>query len=140
MYNNRVDIWGMGCILYELSTGTRAFKTDRAVISYSLLHKNKEVVVDNTFDSDSVKTITKHIIHMIQIDPLDRPSASFLSKEFDQQLQLARHCVLLRATDSVTLEAKSDRCKDEYVPESQKKTPLHLVKEIPDVYSTKLMC
>jgi len=78
---------------------------------------------------------------MIQIDPLDRPSASFLSKEFDQQLQLARHGVLLRATDSVTLEAKSDRCKEEHVLESQKKTPLHLAKEIPDeIYSTKLMC
>jgi len=46
MYNNKVDIWATGCILYELSTGTRAFITDRAVISYSLLHKSKEVVLD----------------------------------------------------------------------------------------------
>ena len=97
MYNNKVDIWAMGCILYELSTGTRAFKTDRAVISYSLFHEHKEVVLDDTFDSDSIKTIKKHIIDLIQIDPADRPSASFLSNEFNRQLHLAQQGGVLGA-------------------------------------------
>jgi serine/threonine protein kinase len=142
MYNNKVDIWAIGCILYELATGTRAFKTDHAVISYSLLQKEKGVVLDSMFDSDSIKTITKHIIDMIQIDPLDRPSASFLSKEFNQQLQLAHHIVLLRATNSVTLEAKSESRRDgedQLVLESQKKTPLDLAEKSPaKAYSRKV--
>jgi len=103
MYNNKVDIWAMGCILYELATGTRAFKTDHAVISYSLSPKAKEVVLDNTFDSDSIKAITKHIADMLQISPSDRPSTSILSKEFDRQLGLAQDGIQLSTvTNSVT--------------------------------------
>jgi hypothetical protein len=79
---------------------------------------------------------------MLQVDPTDRPSASFLSNEFNGQLQLAQHSVLLRATDSVTLEAKSESRKDgedKLVLESQKKILLDLAEESPaKVYSAKV--
>jgi hypothetical protein len=100
------------------------------------------VVLDDSFDTHSIETITKHIVDMLQVDPADRPSASFLSNEFNRQLQLAQHSVLLRATESVTLESKSESCKDdedEFVLESQKKTPLDLAEESPaEVSSTKV--
>ena len=57
-------------------------------------------------------------------------------------MQLAHHGVLLRATDSVTLESKYESGKDgedELVLESQKKTPLDSGEESPaKVYSTKV--
>jgi serine/threonine protein kinase len=141
MYNNKVDIWAMGCILYELATGIRPFQSDWEVLKHRFSGKNINVVLDS-FDTPSVETITKYIVDMLQVDPADRPSASLLSNEFNGQLQLAQHSVLLCATDSVTLEAKSESRKngeDKLVLESQKKTPLDLAEESPaKVYSTKV--
>ena len=97
LHTNKVDIWAMGCILYELATGTRPFKSDYAVISHVHSAKNIEVVLDNTFDADSIETITKHIVDMLQVKPASRPSASVLSKEFDCQWQLTRQNVQLSA-------------------------------------------
>ena len=142
MYNNKVDIWAMGCILYELATGIRPFKSDWEVLNHRFSRTNLNVVLDDSFDTPSVETITKHIVDMLQVDPTDRPSASFLSTEFNRQLQLVQHSVLLRATESLTLESKYESCKDgedELVLESQKKTPLDLAEESPaKVSSTKV--
>ena len=88
VYTNKVDIWAMGCILYELATGNRAFKSDLAVILYVHSAKSLEVPLDNTFHDDSIKAITQHIVHMLQATPTARPSASIISTEFDRQLQL----------------------------------------------------
>jgi serine/threonine protein kinase len=90
MYNNKVDIWGTGCILYELATGIRPFRSDWEVLSYRFSGKNMHVVLDDSFDTRSIATITKYIANMLQIDPSDRPDASSLSKEFGRQLQLAQ--------------------------------------------------
>jgi serine/threonine protein kinase len=142
VYSNKVDVWAMGCILYEFATGIRAFKSDWEVLRHRFSGKNVNVVLDDSFDMHSVELITKHIVDMLQVDPADRPSASILSNEFNRQLELAQHSVLLHATDSVTLESKYESGKDgedELVLESQKKTPLDLAEESPaKVSSTKV--
>lgn len=33
-YNNKVDVWSLGCIFYELSIGTKPFASDFAVMQY----------------------------------------------------------------------------------------------------------
>jgi serine/threonine protein kinase len=143
MYNNKVDIWAMGCILYELATGIRPFKSDWDVLNYRFSKRHMEVVLDDSFETGSIGAITEHIVEMLQIDPSDRPSASFLSEKFDQQLQLAHHYVLLiTVTDSVTLVAKSESHQDdegEFVGVSPDEEPSALAGGYhPRVYSTKL--
>jgi len=135
MYNNKVDIWAMGCILYELATGIRPFKSDWDVLNHRISKRNIEVVLDDTFDTHSIATTTQHIVEMLQIDPSDRPSASFLSEKFDQQLQLAHHNVLLiTVADSVTLVAEFESEEDEFVEALSE-----LAEEYsPEVYSIKL--
>ena len=143
MFNNKVDIWATGCILYELATGTRPFKSDVDVLCHRVFGKKLDVVLDDSFDMHSVETIEKHIVDMLQIDPSHRPSASFLSKEFERQLQLAHHNVLhSTTTDSVTLAENSEfrqEDQDQSGLVSQEDTPIDLAEENPpEVYSTKL--
>jgi serine/threonine protein kinase len=125
----------MGCILYELATGIRPFKSDWDVLNHRISKRNIEVVLDDTFDTHSIATTTQHIVEMLQIDPSDRPSASFLSEKFDQQLQLAHHNVLLiTVADSVTLVAEFESEEDEFVEALSE-----LAEEYsPEVYSIKL--
>ena len=89
-HTNRVDIWAMGCILYQLVTGTQLFISDSAVVYYVYSAKSLEVPLDNTFDADSTQTITKYIVDMLQVKPGERPSAATLSMEFNRHLILAR--------------------------------------------------
>ena len=100
LYTNRVDIWAMGCILYELATGNRPFKSDWAVSSYIHSAKSMEVPLDDTFNVDSIKIITKHIVDMLQATPTVRPSAAILSTEFDRHLQLPQESVQLSAVSN----------------------------------------
>jgi len=107
MYNNKVDIWAMGCILYELARGTRPFNSDWHVLNHRFSNKNMEVILDDSFDIHSIETITKNIVDMLQIDPSDRPSASTMSKNFDQ-LRLAHHNVQRTPViDRITVVPKS---------------------------------
>ena len=75
-YTNKVDIWSMGCILYELATGKRAFEDDWEVFQYRYSGKSKHIVLDKTFDSHSSKTIASYVVKMLQIASSARPSAS----------------------------------------------------------------
>ena len=126
MFNNKVDIWATGCIVYELTKGTRPFNSDWHVLNHRFSNKNVEVVLDDSFEPYSVEITTKHIIDMLQIDPSDRPSASTMLKKFDQQLQLAHHTT---STDPVTLVAKSkshQNAKSELVTVSVEEAPLEV--------------
>ena len=99
-YTNKVDVWSMGCILYELVTGIRAFRTDWHVFAYLSSQRNKDVVLDNTFDARSIDTITKHIHDMLSTESSARPSASVLSKEFTRECQLVQANLLALSDDS----------------------------------------
>src|SRR5271170_2543706 len=52
-YTNKVDIWAMGCVLYELATGERAFKDDWAIFQYLQSGTNKAMILDDAFDTRS---------------------------------------------------------------------------------------
>ena len=129
MYNNKVDIWATGCILYELATGTRPFNSDWHVLNHRFSNKNVAVVLDDSFDIHSIETITKHIVDMLQIDPSDRPSASTMSKNFDQ-LRLAHHSVLnTTVMDRITVVPKSkshQNAESELVAVSVEEAPLEV--------------
>jgi len=80
-YNNMVDIWAIGCILYELATFKKAFSNDFEVYEYSKGQISFEVVIDG-FDETSATSMEELILRILKVEPKDRPSAGDLVTEF----------------------------------------------------------
>jgi serine/threonine protein kinase len=83
-FNNKVDIWAMGCILYELAFQKKAFETDMAVLLYALSdHRLKlpSEVDDNIHYSPSkgvdtnYRALGQFVDGMLDSNPSKRPTA-----------------------------------------------------------------
>ena len=84
VYNNKVDIWAMGCILHELAMGTKLFSSDWGVIQHQLAGKDLEINLDEVFGEECGGEIKRNIILMLQLDPQSRPSATGLFETFSR--------------------------------------------------------
>jgi serine/threonine protein kinase len=85
-YNNKVDIWALGCILYEISTGYKLFSSDFAVLECSSAGAIKFPVAwvtpDNAFVWNNSNLVYGDLFdvfkRMLQLTPLNRPKAGNL--------------------------------------------------------------
>lgn len=83
-YNNKVDIFAMGCILFELATGgQKAFAGDIVVYQYSENRSKLEIPFDTTHKPSEVD-LSRIIRAMLEIDGSRRPPASALKADFAQ--------------------------------------------------------
>jgi serine/threonine protein kinase len=87
MYNNKADIWSLGCILYELTVGQKAFEDDFATHYYKTSGEVLTVAPDEDIDDTYKESITRNILIMPQIDYSLRPSAADLLLEFSSNFQ-----------------------------------------------------
>ena len=76
-YNNKIDIWSFGCIIYELLTLNTCFDSD---IGFTLLSKIKNAVYDKSALKKNDNTWENLINLMLQKNPSDRPD---IYKVFD---------------------------------------------------------
>ena len=73
-YNNRVDVWAVGCILYELIVGDRAFAEDLVLLEY--MHSSKNLSIPQ----DALVRLGRHwesileflLNQMLSVDPENR--------------------------------------------------------------------
>jgi serine/threonine protein kinase len=86
-FSNKLDIWSVGCILYEIAIGKKAFANDMAVWNYCRSDVPFNVPLNNTFDRMSEEAIARNVVGMLQRDASLRPSASDLLVEFSQKCQ-----------------------------------------------------
>jgi len=82
-YNNKVDIWSLGCILHELAIGERPFPDDWSLLRF--IHSSKPLKFLNWthgFSSKWEVVLSRLINDMLSLEPNNRPRLSYLQRRF----------------------------------------------------------
>jgi serine/threonine protein kinase len=82
VYTNKVDIWALGCILYELACGRKAFSGDWTTLAYALDPNRRSLPFSTAFPTSVQKTIHSSFVPMLYLDPLKRPRVSSVNSAF----------------------------------------------------------
>jgi NIMA (never in mitosis gene a)-related kinase 1/4/5 len=82
VYNNKADVWSMGCILYELATLRKAFDDDYFVVIYVQSGGELSVNSDDMFADDSKDLINAEIHEMLRVEWDRRPSVLSLLRNY----------------------------------------------------------
>jgi serine/threonine protein kinase len=84
-FTNKVDIFGIGCIFFELVFCKKAFQDDYYIGRYAE-NPGEELTIpessDIFLDEETRGLISKEIHRMLQIDPSQRPRAKELHMRF----------------------------------------------------------
>jgi serine/threonine protein kinase len=81
-YNNKVDIWALGCVLYFIASGGAPFPSDSAVLEFSRGSGPLEVEFDEQFNAETRIAIAERLGQMLARDPFQRPRAADLRTVF----------------------------------------------------------
>jgi serine/threonine protein kinase len=82
LYDTKVDIWSLGCILYELAMGKNAFSSNSAIFEYKSSGRPPIITSDESFSQQCEIDINTCLSNMLKVDPAQRPSATDLTKSF----------------------------------------------------------
>ena len=98
-YTNKVDMWALGCVMFQMITGKQAFNSDFAVIGYISSTAASDDPVSREFETpdqgfrrtriaDAYKSqfLALLVGDLLSLDPGLRPSAKVLSQEIDWAL------------------------------------------------------
>jgi Protein kinase domain len=78
-YNNRVDIWALGCIVHEAFTGLKAFETEIDVFRYNFSNRGLKLKFEKLPPYLRL-TLQKPLETMLSLDANARPSAKELNR------------------------------------------------------------
>ncbi|XP_070576685.1 serine/threonine-protein kinase Nek9-like [Ptychodera flava] len=71
-YNNKSDMWALGCVLYEMLTLTRTFDASNPLkLCYEIVQGKFQVEIDSQY-SDEMKSL---VVELLQQSPQRRPTA-----------------------------------------------------------------
>jgi tetratricopeptide (TPR) repeat protein len=79
-----VDIWSLGCILFEMCSGDRAFENDYTVFHFRVSSLKFTKPIPEWHDSRSAPIFTRWISEMLEMKPEKRPSAESLGNRLDE--------------------------------------------------------
>ena len=82
VYTNKVDIWALGCILYELACGRKAFNGDYTTLAFALDPNRKPLPFSTVFPTSVEQALHSSFLPMLDLDPLKRPRVSSANSTF----------------------------------------------------------
>jgi Protein kinase domain/Ankyrin repeats (3 copies)/Ankyrin repeat len=86
-YDNKVDVWALGCILYELAAGKRAFSNEFHTLQYKASKVLPEITLDDSCSDEDKENIQSLLTRMLDLDANRRPSATDLMEQVSTNLQ-----------------------------------------------------
>ncbi|ESO08953.1 hypothetical protein HELRODRAFT_150398, partial [Helobdella robusta] len=76
-YNNKSDIWSMGCVLYELTTLKHAFEAESLKVLVMKIVRGSYPPINQRYSLD----LKNLIAHIFKKDPSDRPTVKVILKK-----------------------------------------------------------
>lgn len=71
-YDYKIDVWAMGCILYQMCTGKAPFAGENLIsLGYSIVH-NQPPPISNAYSSE----LSELVMKLLEKNPTKRPSAA----------------------------------------------------------------
>ena len=87
MFDEGVDIWGMGCVLFELVSGEKAFREDWYVKDYTRQNEKLRVPLQPFVEAGIRGPLTNLVHEMLELVPDRRPRAHDLRSIFDDVIE-----------------------------------------------------
>jgi serine/threonine protein kinase len=81
VYNNKADIFALGCIICEVLTGAKLFEEDFKIHSFATTGQLPRPVVWPNETSVKLIILEELVAKMLQIEPGKRPSISYVNTE-----------------------------------------------------------
>lgn len=106
-YNNKVDIWAMGCIFYELVTQQTAFRDDYETREWSFSNQEKMIPLDIVLDETSKNVISQLINQCLNPEPKERPTTKSICRLLQCYPGLSVSDISLNPSDPRKVEPKS---------------------------------
>ena len=103
-YNKKVDVWSLGCILFELCIGKKAFRDDFATFQFATTGMEFVTEFPSWFDQSATEQYGLLIREMLHPDHERRPSIEELSRSYSRFVSL----VSRRTWDEIPVETKDD--------------------------------
>jgi serine/threonine protein kinase len=120
-YTNKVDIWSLGCILYELAVGRKAFSSDFETFQFQYKMKTLEVELDQYFGETCKELIRTDVAIMLEIDPTLRPSATTLRETFTHHFEMTE--LLDNDVDEPTIISSHSGSTEELIRTTESSRP-----------------
>jgi len=95
-FNKQVDIWAVGCILYELCTGQKLFKSDLDGYEFALLRKTGTHDLAPIYPAESTDEMMQILLPLLEYDYRCRPATITVQKS----LFRVYHKSLLKGTEA----------------------------------------
>lgn len=88
IYGKEVDVWSMGCILYEMASGRKVFPTDVNIWGYVFQKSSIQISFDRIQSEEVAKDcIKRFVLATLCINKSERPDSSYLFTQF------SNHCL-----------------------------------------------
>lgn len=116
-FTKKVDIWALGCILYELVVGKKVFPFDFDTREYAAAKKMLQVPLPNSIEDNVRSPLSNLIREMLRINPNDRPSAEELNELFGILTDIGSSAVMPESENPVISKICQPWAKENIIQE-----------------------